>query len=120
MGPGYDNKSQVAVRFSVTGTLGTSSPRLRIDNVSLTGTTAATVTPPQLTATLIPSSSQFQLSFTNASGIAFTVLTATNLSLPASNWSVLGSPVEVSIGYYQFTNALVTSNTAQFFRVRQP
>ena len=61
-GPSFDNKSQVAVRFSATGTLGTSSPRLRIDNVILTGLSAVIVAPPQITATfatnILPNSVQ--------------------------------------------------------------
>jgi len=62
----------------------------------------------------------FQLRFTNISGLSFTVLTSTNLQLPLSNWSVLGTPVETPPGQYQFTDPQSTNHPQSFYRVRSP
>jgi hypothetical protein len=62
----------------------------------------------------------FKLSFTNLSGLGFTVLGATNLVLPVSNWTVLGAPSEAPPGQYQFTAPQATNNTKRFYRVRSP
>jgi hypothetical protein len=62
----------------------------------------------------------FQISFTNLSGLGFTVLATTNLALPLSNWTVLGAPTEAPPGQYQFTDAQATNNPQRFYRVRSP
>ena len=58
----------------------------------------------------------FQLTFTNVSGLNFSILASTNIAAAVTNWSVLGAPVENPAGQYQFTD-LVT-NKARFYRVR--
>ena len=62
----------------------------------------------------------FQMSFTNLSGLPFTVLGTTNLGLPLSNWDVLGAPIESPPGEYQFTDSQATNTRASFYRVRSP
>jgi 6,7-dimethyl-8-ribityllumazine synthase len=62
----------------------------------------------------------FQFSFTNLSGLSFTVLGTTNLALPASNWTVLGATVEGPAGHYQFTDPQATNSTTRYYRVRSP
>jgi hypothetical protein len=62
----------------------------------------------------------FQFSFTRAPGGTFSVLTATNLSLPITNWTVTGMATEVSPGQYQFTDPAATTLRSQFYRVRSP
>ena len=76
-------------------------------------------TPTNVTAMLL-SDGSVQLSFTNGSAAPFTVLGATDVSLPLSNWSELGPATEILPGQFQFTDAQVTSNTARFYRVRSP
>jgi hypothetical protein len=61
----------------------------------------------------------FRLSFTNRSGLSFTVLGATNLALPSSNWTVLGTATEAPSGQYQFTDSQ-TNQPRRFYRVRSP
>ena len=51
LGTAFDNKSAVQVRFSAAGSMAGSNPRLRIDNVSLTGTAAPAATNATITAT---------------------------------------------------------------------
>jgi hypothetical protein len=62
----------------------------------------------------------FQFTFTNAPGATFTTLASTNLSLNLSNWTVLGSPTEISSGQFQFNDPQVPNNPQRFYRVRSP
>jgi len=62
----------------------------------------------------------FQLSFTNLSGLGFTVLGSTNVALPVAQWTVLGAPVENPPGRYQFTDPQATNKATRFYRVRSP
>lgn len=56
------------------------------------------------------------LTFTNVTGLNFSILATTNLTTAAANWTVLGAPLENSIGNYQFVD--MSTNTARFYRVR--
>jgi hypothetical protein len=62
----------------------------------------------------------FQFAFTNIPGAVFTALTTTNLALPLSNWTALGSVPEVSPGQFQFTDPQATNDTRRFYRARSP
>ncbi len=59
------------------------------------------------------------LSFSNTPYAAFSVLTSTNLALPLSEWTVLGAPVQISPGQFQFTTPS-TNSPQQFFYIRSP
>ena len=61
-----------------------------------------------------------QIIFNQIPGGSFTVLTATNVSLPLSNWSVLGVATESAPGQFQFTDSQATNNGQRFYRVRSP
>lgn len=60
----------------------------------------------------------FQFGFSNISGLSFTVRGTTNLTLPFSNWTLLGNATEISPGQFQFTTAPVSSQ--EFYRVSTP
>jgi len=62
----------------------------------------------------------FQLSFTNLSGLPFTVLASTNVALPLASWTVLGSAVENPSGHYQFTGPQATNNLQRLYGLRSP
>jgi hypothetical protein len=62
----------------------------------------------------------FQFAFTNVPGVSFTALVATNLSLPLSNWNVLGGIPEISPGLFQFNDPQATNDPQRFYRVRSP
>jgi hypothetical protein len=64
-------------------------------------------------------SGQFSLQFIGGPSVSYTILGATNLALPLSNWTVLGTPVIVSNNIYQFTDASAT-NGSQFYMLRNP
>jgi streptogramin lyase len=65
----------------------------------------------RLTGTHVLGDGSLQFSFTNRPGAPFTIMTSTNASLPLSNWTSLGSPVEGPAGQYQFTDAAPTNAT---------
>ena len=75
--------------------------------------------PPRLTGTELGNGT-FQISFTNAPGLGFVVLTSTNIALSATNWTVLGSAVENPIGQYHFTDSQAPNNQRRFYRVNLP
>ncbi|MGA2684007.1 MAG: NF038122 family metalloprotease [Verrucomicrobiota bacterium] len=61
----------------------------------------------------------FQISFTNAPGLGFVVLTSTNIALSVTNWTVLGAPTESPAGKYQFIDSSA-GNQQRFYRVKLP
>lgn len=63
-------------------------------------------------------SGAFQFEFTNLPGAICDVLTATNISLPLSNWTALSSVTEISPGQFQFTDPQATNNPQRFYRIR--
>ena len=63
---------------------------------------------------------EFQFSFTGTPGTSFTAMAATNVSLGASNWTVLGAATEISPGQFQFTYSDTTNHLQRFYRVSSP
>ena len=62
----------------------------------------------------------FQATFSNSDGAAaFTVLCATNLSLPLAEWTVLGAATNIAPGLFQFTDPQA-ANARRFYRLRWP
>lgn len=55
-----------------------------------------------------------------AAAADFTVLTATNVALPAANWTVLGNASQPLPGQYQFSDTAATNGPQQFYRVVSP
>jgi alpha-L-arabinofuranosidase len=115
---------------------GVGSPDIAQTTFSVGGTTfsyafppySATVlelsptTPPQLINPTIQSNGTFSFMFTNFTGLSLTVLASTNLALPMSAWSNLGTAVESppNSGQYQFTDSQATNSPQRFYRVRAP
>lgn len=59
----------------------------------------------------------FQLTFTNVTGLNFSILSSTNIATASTNWNVLGTPIESpAAGQYKFTDSV--TNKARFYRVR--
>jgi hypothetical protein len=61
----------------------------------------------------------FQFTFAAAPGSTFTALATTNISLPLTNWTTLGTPVEISPGLFQFTDSQAPANSQRFYTVRK-
>jgi hypothetical protein len=71
--------------------------------------------PPRLKVRL-PGDGSCQLNFTNVTGLDFSILASTNLTLSTTNWTVLGPPTENSLGQYQFTDP--APGATRYYRVR--
>lgn len=65
---------------------------------------------------------KLKFSFTNATGLSFSVLATNNLTAPRTNWPVVGQPVEspAGSGNYQYTNSAAATNAQLFYLLRQP
>jgi hypothetical protein len=61
-----------------------------------------------------------QFTFTNTPVADFTVLTAANVPLALTNWTVLGEVQQPAPGQYQFTDPQAATNSVRFYRVRSP
>ena len=72
---------------------------------------------PHLTGTPL-ANGNFKIGFTNVTGLNFTVLATTNISLSVSNWTNLGTPSESPAGQYQLTDTQANSSTQRFYLVR--
>ncbi len=68
---------------------------------------------PKLTGTRL-SNGNFELAFTNVTGLGFTVWGTTNIVPPATNWVKLGRPTESAVGHYQYIDT--SANKYRFYR----
>ena len=91
-------------------------------SIAVTQTNGVAVTPPTLTGGSILASGAFQMGFTAPTGLGFTVLSTTNLTLSVTNWTVAGTAVETPAGsgQYQFSDPAATNGGQRFYRVRSP
>jgi hypothetical protein len=62
----------------------------------------------------------FEFGFTSTPGASFLALATTNLSLSFSNWTILGTPAEISPGLFQFSDPQAPNNFQRFYFVRSP
>jgi VCBS repeat protein/fibronectin type III domain protein len=62
----------------------------------------------------------FEFGFIGTPGTSFIVLATTNLSSGLSNWTSLGTPIEISPGQFQFTDLQAPDSPQRFYRVRSP
>ncbi len=65
---------------------------------------------------------KLKFSFTNATGLSFSVLATNNLAAPMSTWPVVGQAIETPVGSgnYQYTNSVTATNAQLFYLLRQP
>ncbi len=109
------------VSFSFSSSAGTN----RAANITLLGQTIPVtqigiIIPPTLAGATLLANGGFQFAFSNNQGASFTVLSTTNLSLPLTNWTVVGTPTNVAPGRLQFTTPVSTNDAQRFYRVRSP
>ena len=76
--------------------------------------------PPVLAGFTFLDSGTFQFGFTNNQGLSYTVWGSTNLALPFTNWTALGTLTNDGSGEYQFADPAATNNAQQFYRVTSP
>jgi hypothetical protein len=98
----------------------------RTANLTLLGqaipiTQTASITPPILVDPTMLDNGVFQFTFSNNNqNASVTVLSTTNLSLPLTNWTVVGTPTNTAPGLFQFTTPATTNDPQRFYRVRSP
>jgi hypothetical protein len=78
------------------------------------------VTPPVLYDAAMADDGSFQFTFTNLPGAPFTVLAATNVVQPLSQWTRVLGMSEHPSGRFVFTDPDATNYPARFYRVRSP
>jgi hypothetical protein len=109
------------VSFSFTANSGSA----RTANISLLGQTIPITqgvigTPPSLTGIQMLRNGVLQFDFTNNPSGSFTVLSTTNLALPMSVWTVVGTASNTAPGQFQFTSQPTTNDSQRFYGVRSP
>jgi hypothetical protein len=86
-----------------------------------TGTNFVTLDVPRSISGLIQTApGQFAIQFAGSSNVGYTVLETTNVSLPASNWTVLGPATLLSNNLFQFSDTQATNVPLRFYRLRSP
>jgi hypothetical protein len=60
----------------------------------------------------------FEFGFTSTPGASFLALATTNLLLSLSNWTLLGTPSEISPGQFQFADPQAPNHPQRFYLVR--
>jgi hypothetical protein len=73
--------------------------------------------PPRLSILQAPSG-MLQLTYSYSGSAEFAVLTTTNIALPASNWTVLGSATNAGGNLYRLSDQLSPSESHRFYRLR--
>jgi hypothetical protein len=74
----------------------------------------------QLTNSFRHANGDFEFGFTGTRGASFTAVATPNISLPLSNWTVLGGVTEISPGQFKFLDPQAANNPQRFYRVRSP
>jgi hypothetical protein len=115
IGAGYDGLLSMGVTTDQRGFPRESNGRVDIGayETTIIGSRSANIYLTVSNQTLI-------LSFSNTSSAVFSVLASTNLALPMSKWAVLGTPVQISPGQFQFVIPSATNTSQQFFDIRSP
>jgi len=92
------------------------------DNLSIDGTLAVALgaVQPQIARIALDETALIWSGSGGAAGASFSVLSSTNLNLPVTNWSVIGSRSFDSNGNFAVTNFLSPASPNQFYAIRIP
>jgi DNA-binding beta-propeller fold protein YncE len=82
--------------------------------------TQPAVIPPVLTGGNISGNGAFQFCFTNNQGVSFSVWTSPDMTLPFTNWTLLGILTNDGSGQFQFTDPAATNNSQGYYRISSP
>lgn len=91
-----------------------------ISATELYDSTDWTATPIVLASAWMQSGSLFQFSFAANPNGTNTILATTNVALPTTNWSSLGTVGEIQPGLYLVTDTQATNYPHRFYQVRSP
>lgn len=90
----------------------------------LTGATSSTFNIPAPIQSILGAASlsagKLTFTFTNITGLSYSVLSTNNLTALKSTWPVIGTAVEGPAGTYKYTNSVPATNGPQFYLLRQP
>ncbi len=96
----------------------------RTAHITLLGTQVPVVqtgiTPPTLAGVQMLGKGVIAFSFTNTPNASFTILSSASLSLPLSNWTVVGKLTDSVPGQFQFTSPPTTNDASRFYRITSP
>jgi len=106
--------------LDTTGTSGTGAAGATADSLNFTLNTVGPVVAFSLMHPLALAGGRFQFSFTNLPGTGFSVFGVTNIVIPLSNWTFLGTVTDNPPGQYQFTDSQMTNHPVRFYRVSSP
>ena len=122
--------NQPAISVNVSGNLNSSVPGnypllyKATNSLGFVGTATRNVivvgSDPIIGSLTVLSNNAAKLAINFTPGASLTVLATTNLSLPSSNWTVLGVAMESPAGYFQYTDLGATNFSRRFYRVRTP
>ena len=79
-----------------------------------------TLAPPNISSFTLLSNRQAQIIVDYAPSSVVTILSATNITVPRSNWTVLGAATENPPGHFVFIDAGATNDNQRFYQVRTP
>jgi len=96
-----------------------SDPTRQPQLLLVTTTPPVVAAPPQITNIVQGVSGSFTLSGTGPAGVAYRMLTATNLAMSSSNWTAI-STGNFSGGVFNFTDTQATNYPLRFYRVVTP
>jgi hypothetical protein len=90
-------------------------------DIALTGTGIAPFSPVITPSTLtVLSNGAFQFTFVNTNDLTFSVLAATNVSLPSSNWTIPGVTTNIGGGLHRFIDAQATNIPSRYYQLKFP
>jgi hypothetical protein len=117
---GTSGTATIGVSLTDDATAG--GPALTTAGQTFTITVAAATTPPPpvINSATVLTNGAFQLTFTNTNNIVFSVLGTTNLGLPASNWTMLGTTTNIGGGLHGFTDSAATNLATRYYLLRFP
>ena len=99
---------------------GFDSSYVRLSSAELYHPVAGAPAPAMLTNLVKLTNGAFQFAFRSTPSMSFTALATTNMSLPLSNWTVLGGVMEILPGWFQFADPQATNTPKRFYRIRSP
>jgi len=109
----------VSYAFTMNSTLVTRTAHVTVLGQSITVNQAG-VEAPTLTSPAVLPGGKFQFSFAGTPGASYSVWFTTNLEMPLSAWTEVGSATNTAPGQFQFTATPAPGTPAGFYSVRSP